>query len=83
MKKKIGLVDLFIDEWHSNHLPGWIAEAVRKDEFELAYAWEEKPHPGRIRSPTFAVIATMAQLRSMLGSASVQRVSHRAPPLVR
>ena len=42
-KKKIGLVDLFIDEWHSNHLPGWIAEAVRKDEFELAYAWEEKP----------------------------------------
>ena len=47
MKKKIGLVDLFIDEWHSNHLPGWIAEAVRKDEFELAYAWEEKPHPER------------------------------------
>ena len=47
MKKKIGLVDLFIDEWHSNHLPGWIAEAVRKDEFELAYAWEEKPYPGR------------------------------------
>lgn len=47
MKKKIGLVDLFIDEWHSNHLPGWIAEAARKDEFELAYAWEEAPYPGR------------------------------------
>ena len=26
MKKEIGLVDLFIDEWHSNHLHGWIAE---------------------------------------------------------
>jgi len=46
-KKKIGLVDLFIDEWHSNHLPGWLATAARKDEFELAYAWEEAPFPGR------------------------------------
>ena len=35
MKKKIGLVELFIDEWHSNHLPEWIAKAARKDEFEL------------------------------------------------
>ena len=34
--KKIGFVDLFIDEWHSNHLPEWISQAVRKDEFELA-----------------------------------------------
>ncbi|MBO4513302.1 MAG: Gfo/Idh/MocA family oxidoreductase [Victivallales bacterium] len=47
MKKKIGLIDLFIDEWHSNHLPEWIASSNRKDEFELAYAWEEAPFPGR------------------------------------
>ena len=47
MKKKIGLVDLFIDEWHSNHLPEWIAKAARKDEFELYCAWEEAPFPGR------------------------------------
>ena len=47
MKKKIGLVDLFIDEWHSNHLPEWIAASTRKDEFELAYAWEEETFPGR------------------------------------
>lgn len=47
MKKKIGLIDLFIDEWHSNHLPEWIANAAGKDEFELAYAWEEAPYPGR------------------------------------
>ena len=47
MKKKIGLIDLFIDEWHSNHLPEWIAQAARKDEFELAFAWEEAPFPGR------------------------------------
>lgn len=47
MKKKIGLVDLFIDEWHSNHLSEWIAQAARNDEFELSYAWEEAPFPGR------------------------------------
>ena len=47
MKKKIGLVDLFIDEWHSNHLPEWIADAARKEEFELFCAWEEAPFPGR------------------------------------
>ena len=40
MKKKIGFVDLFIDEWHANNYPAWIKAAPRADEFELAYAWQ-------------------------------------------
>lgn len=47
MTRKIGFIDLFIDEWHSNHYPAWFKAAPRSGEFELGYAWEEKPFPGR------------------------------------
>ena len=47
MKKKIGFIDLFIDEWHSNNYPGYFASAPRWSEFELMYAWEKEPFPGR------------------------------------
>ena len=45
-KKKIGFIDLFIDEWHANNYPGWIRESPLYDQFELAYAYEEKTQPG-------------------------------------
>ncbi len=44
--KKIGFIDLFIDEWHANNYPQWIKE-FGKNEFEVAMAWEEKPMEGR------------------------------------
>lgn len=46
-KKKIGFIDLFIDEWHANNYPKWFREAKRGNEFELGYAWEEAPMEGR------------------------------------
>ena len=46
MKKTIGFIDNFIDEWHANNYPQWIAESSLKDEFELTYAWEKAPHSG-------------------------------------
>lgn len=46
MKKKIGFVDLFIDEWHANNYPAWIKAAPRADEFELAYAWQAEQREG-------------------------------------
>ena len=46
MKKKLGFVDLFIDEWHANNYPAWIKGAPRADEFELAYAWQAEQRPG-------------------------------------
>lgn len=46
MKKKIGFVDLFIDEWHANNYPAWIKAAPRAEEFELAYAWQAEQRPG-------------------------------------
>ena len=41
--KKIGLVDYFIDEWHSNNYIVWIKELCEKNgyEFEVKYAWAE------------------------------------------
>ncbi len=45
--KKLGFIDLFIDEWHANNYPAWIKEAKRGTEFELAYAWEKAPRNGR------------------------------------
>ena len=65
MKKKIGLIDLFIDEWHSNHLPEWISQAVRKDEFELAYAWEEAPYPGRKNLDEWCAVNGVTAARSI------------------
>ena len=46
MTKKIGFIDLFIDEWHANNYPKWFREAPLKNEFELGYAWEEKTNEG-------------------------------------
>ncbi len=45
MTKKIGFIDLHIDEWHANNYPAWFKAAKRSAEFELGYAWEESPNP--------------------------------------
>jgi hypothetical protein len=47
MKKKIGFIDLFIDEWHANNYPQWIRESALKDEFEVAMAWEKYTPEGK------------------------------------
>lgn len=41
MKKKIGFIDLFIDEWHANNYPKWIVQSSLGSDYEVAYAWEE------------------------------------------
>ena len=47
MKKTIGFIDNFIDEWHSSNYPSMISQSSLKDEFALTYAWEIAPHPER------------------------------------
>lgn len=46
-KKKIGLIDLYIDEWHACNYPRLIAESCFGAEFEVSFAWEEAPAPGK------------------------------------
>lgn len=42
--RKIGLVDLYLSEWHANHYPAWIKEASTTlgETYEVAYAWAEE-----------------------------------------
>ena len=47
MKKTIGFIDLFIDEWHANNYPRWIRESALKDEFEITLAWEKATPAGK------------------------------------
>ena len=35
--KKIGFIDLFIDEWHANNYPKWFRKAPRAADIELFY----------------------------------------------
>lgn len=47
MKKKIGFLDYYIDEWHANEYPEMLAKSKWQDKFEVAYAWEEIQAPGK------------------------------------
>ncbi len=43
--KKIGFIDYFLDEWHANNYPKFIADECG-DEFVVAYAYGEIDKPG-------------------------------------
>jgi hypothetical protein len=47
VKKKIGFIDYFIDEWHANNYPQMIREGAYKDKFDVALAWEEITPEGK------------------------------------
>jgi hypothetical protein len=47
MKKKIGFIDYYIDEWHAKMYPGWIRESALKDDFEITLAWEQFTPEGK------------------------------------
>lgn len=42
--KKIGFIDYFLDEWHANNYPKFIAD-IAGDEFQIAYAYAEIDSP--------------------------------------
>ncbi len=44
MKKKIGFIDYYINEWHADNYPEWIRQSSGAQGFsyEVAYAWAER-----------------------------------------
>lgn len=50
--KKIGFIDYYLDEWHANNYPAWIAERAKHLglEWEVAYAWAEIDKPNGMTS---------------------------------
>lgn len=63
--KKIGFIDLFIDEWHANNYPGWFKDAPNWAGFELGYAWEEAAKPGAKPLPEWCAQFGMKPARSI------------------
>ncbi len=51
--KKIGLIDYYLDEWHANHYPAWIAEANAGYQVCYAYAEADVPPSGGIDTDTW------------------------------
>jgi hypothetical protein len=47
MKKSIGFIDYYIDEWHANNYPTMVRNSSLKDEFEVKLAWEETTPAGK------------------------------------
>lgn len=45
--KKIGFIDHYIDNWHANNYPRMIRESAFKNDFEVAFAWQEVSPPGK------------------------------------
>ncbi|GHV03233.1 hypothetical protein FACS189485_05830 [Spirochaetia bacterium] len=44
--KTIGFIDYYLNEWHANNYPKWIAESpAGKGGFAVSYAWGEKAAP--------------------------------------
>jgi predicted dehydrogenase len=42
--KKIGFIDYYLHEWHSDNMPKWIADET-DGEMQVCYAWGEIDHP--------------------------------------
>jgi len=53
--KKIGFIDHYLHQWHSDHLPGWIEEATN-GEIKVCYAYgeEDSPREGGITNTEWA-----------------------------
>ena len=64
-KKRIGFIDLFIDEWHANNYPQWFRTARRADEFELGLAWEEKAKEGGRALPQWCAELGMTPAKTL------------------
>lgn len=45
--KKIGFIDHYINEWHADNYPKFIADSAFAGKFEVALAWEETTVEGR------------------------------------
>lgn len=44
--RKIGFIDYFLDEWHANNYPLWIADPRHGGRHQVAYAWAAMDKPG-------------------------------------
>ncbi len=51
--KTIGFIDYFIDEWHAQNYPAFIAKSKYADQFKVTLAWEKFTPPGKMSLDKF------------------------------
>lgn len=62
--KKIGFIDYFLDEWHANNYPLWIADPRNDGRYEVAYAWAAMDKPGGLTTAEWCVNLNVVQTPS-------------------
>jgi hypothetical protein len=66
--KSIGFIDYFIDEWHAQNYPAFIAKSKFADQFKVTHAWEKLTPPGKMSLDQFCAKHSIAK------AASIQQV---------
>lgn len=62
--KKIGFIDYFLDEWHANNYPLWIADPRHKMRYEVGVAWAAMDKPGGLPTAEWCAKFGVAQASS-------------------
>ncbi|REE67316.1 hypothetical protein A8990_14321 [Paenibacillus taihuensis] len=62
--KTIGLIDLYLDEWHAEMYPGWIEQATN-GKMKVAYGYGKIDKPGGVSNAQFCVEKNIQLLDSI------------------
>ena len=68
--RKIGFIDYFLDEWHANNYPAWIADPRNFGRYEIAYAWADADKPGGLTTGEWCAkfrVARSASIDELIG----------------
>lgn len=65
--KRIGFIDLFIDEWHANNYPAWIRENTkgRNEKVDVSYVWAEMDNPNGMNTASWSKKNSVEQVSSL------------------
>jgi len=66
--KTIGFIDYYIDEWHAQNYPAFIAQSKYADQFKVSLAWEKFTPPGKMSLDAFC------QKHGIAKAASIEQV---------
>lgn len=62
--KKIGFIDYYLDEWHANNYPLWIADPRHGGKYEIAMAWAATDKPGGLTTGQWCGKFQVAQAKN-------------------
>lgn len=63
--KRIGFIDHFLDEWHANQYPAWIADPRHGGRYRVASAWAERDAPAGLSTEDWCAKNGIERARSL------------------